>query len=267
MKKLLLILPVAFACVSAQGAQYQIKKAAPVAVQKQSGTEALTSASLLPTALSLVTNIMALNQQTKLMEQKCAPTSAELQFVQKLMKEWARAGGALSTQPDSCDTSGRIYSDEAQAFGFGGSKTKPCVNTFQGPGNVGQIWEGFPSAAMAMVCSGGTGCAKAKDSKVITNIYEIFGLITFGPDDLLPAESSTAVRLIEKMEVCSPEAITAKKREMWGGFLTTTVSGLGKKQTNENMLGQISGIMQTSGNNSMGAVTSMLPAMAGMMMK
>jgi hypothetical protein len=267
MKKLSIFLLVAFVCGTSYGASYQIKKAAPVSQQKQGGVEALTANSLLPTALNLVTNIIALNQQTKAMDAKCAPTSGDIEFVKKLMKEWAKAGGVVK-DVNACEgaESGNTYAAEAQRFHTSGG-SKPCTNVFTGPGNTGQIWDGMPYPTKADVCSDGQYCSKAKDAKVISNIYDLFGLIPFGPDDLLPNEGSQATKLMEKMEICSPEAITAKKREMWGEFLTGTVSNLGKKQTNEDMLGQITGILQSSGNSSMGAVTSLMPGIAGMMMK
>ena len=100
MKRNLLFLVAGLALVGnvAQGA-ITIKKAAPVAAKQTSALEA--GQTLVPTVLGLVSGIQQLNKQQKELTAECSPTGQELDFVNKIVKEWAKTGAATADEVEN----------------------------------------------------------------------------------------------------------------------------------------------------------------------
>lgn len=253
-------------CVSAQGA-IVIKKAAPVATQSSSNAD--TSASLLPTVLGLVSGVMDMNAKQKALSAECVPSSQEMTFVDNTIKEWAKTGvgtkdsvrAILRREP--CPAADNGYSIEAQTAS-GASGLTICYNHFEGAGNVGTVWEGFPKTGKATYCKNGIINCPSNQQETVSDTYDLFNLIDFGPADYIPSEATMAARLLNKVEICSNSKINAKKKALWGEFLVNTAGGLGKKTNTGGIMEQVGAM---SGSGGMGAVSSLSSVAAQFMNK
>ncbi len=96
MKKTILFFAGLMCCAPMMSAHaaVAVKKAAPVATQESAGTAG--AASLIPTVLGLVSGVQALNAQQQALTAECIPTTAELNFVNTTMQEWAKTGAATA---------------------------------------------------------------------------------------------------------------------------------------------------------------------------
>lgn len=254
----------AFLSGTAQAA-ITIKKAAPVASTSEESGKSTTS-SLVPSLLGLVSGVSELNSKQKALTAECVPSGSDLSFINNMMKEYAKTGvnkqdiakGLSGRYP--CDYAGDCYKDDI-VRGVGGTKgLKPRYNIFSGESNENMVWSGFPTASTGSVSKDGSGyCSNPSQCETLTDAYDIFNLIDFGPSDYLPAEASQAAKLLEKTEKCSTARLSAKKREMWGSFLTQTASGLGAKTNTGSIMENIGSISQSSGGGSgaLGAVGSL----------
>lgn len=185
-----------------------VTKKASVETQKTSGLASATS--LLPAVISTVSGVMELKKATQALGADCSPTGSEISLINELVKEWARVGdtdasGAMSGF-DSCY--GDTYYSHIEQDG-----EKACATPFT---DNNMIWKGYPRAESATV-----------NKKTYSNVYDIFAKIPFGFDDYTKSEADQVKALIEKTERCAPNKISAKKRELWGGFLTNTISQVG----------------------------------------
>jgi len=272
MRKIIFALLFVYAALPAHSSAPAIKKADAVAVQKKEVGGVMESNSLVPTALGLVSGVMQLNQQMKTLTGECIPTRAELDFVSNMMKEQAKAGKDFSSfwkgNRTRCDSGGNSFKNSAEMA----ANTKgisPCVAVWNNStADKGMIWQDVPKASEAKICkkNGGVNCT-AKDEESVSDIYEIFGLIEFGPSDYLPGEAALAAKLIEKNDRCSDAKLNAKKREMWGGFIMQTAGGLGQKQDLGGVMGTVSGIMQQGGGNNMQTIMGLGGALTQGLMK
>lgn len=205
-----------------------VKKAAPVATKKAEPVESATS--FLPTVLGLVSNVQALNAQQQQLSAECAPTSDEINTVNELVKEWAKVGThtkreAVSGLGNPC-TSGKNYNETAyKYFMENADKNQSCYVTFSSVADQSRIWEGFPKAVKTEICEANN----SKNCKTVSNIYDVFTKIPFGDADYTKSEAQKIAKLVEKSQRCAPSKVNAAKREMWGGFLQQTVSGIGQK--------------------------------------
>ncbi len=259
MNKKLLSLICAFACLVSGGAMaaVTVKKAASVATQK---SDTSTTASLVPTVLGLVGNVKQLSSQQKALTTECVPSSAEITFVNNIMKEWARVGEmnvndvqtALKRKPCNVATGGYAAAITRSA---GTEFASICYDYFAGDGNDDQVWAGFPMAAVATYCADGSLSCKNKET--VSDIYEIFNLIDFSEADYTKTEATMAARLISKIENCSSARLSAKKKALWGEFLTNTVSGIGQK-TNTTSIMDVAGSVAGGGGglSSLGTIVS-----------
>jgi len=223
-----------------------VKKAAPVATKESSKTDA--SASLVGSVLNLVSGVQALNAKQKELTEDCIPTSAEINFVDKTIKEWAMTGAAsksdikLSGKP--CDNFSGNYALNAERAEATES-TDVCYDTFTGSGNENMVWYGFPKVGKATFCPGGE--LTCKNKKTVSNIYEIFNLVDFTVQDYTAQEATMAAKLIDKIERCSDAKLSAKKRALWQDFLTSTLSGVGQKTNTANILQQVTSVTNSGG--------------------
>ena len=158
------------------------KKADSVAKRESSTSVNDLGASLLPTAVTLVGNVMALSQQQKALTAECEPTTKEVTFVNNMVKEWAVAGAAnplrSSTGARECKTEERETYESSVRNSMAGDSVEDkfiCYDVFTANEARGAVWAGFPKAAVATYCPGRNlmDCAKSKQKKV-TNLWTIF---------------------------------------------------------------------------------------------
>lgn len=226
-------------------AAVSVKKAAPVATKESSKTDA--SASLVGSVLGLVSSVQALNAQQKALTEDCIPTSAEINFVDKTIKEWAMTG-AMSADDirlgnaKKCDNITGSYRLSAERAETTELDEGICYDTFTDSGNV---WYGYPKVGLAEFCPGGD--LTCKNKKKVSNIYEIFNLVDFEAKDYTPQEATMAGKLMDKIERCSNAKLSAKKRALWDEFLTNTLSNVGQKTNTGNILQQVSAVSNSGG--------------------
>ncbi len=243
----------------AANAAIVIKKAAPVADNSSDSGKSTTN-SLVPSLIGFVAGVSSLNAQQKALTGDCIPTDPDMRFIDNMMKEWAKTGQDTSKSIGD-KLIGRApcsdcYSEDVRTGVNNTAGLKPGYNTFTGDGNAGKVWEGFPRPGKGFTCRNGAVYCTEADGEQVTDAYDIFNLIGFGPSDYLPSEASQAAKILEKTERCSDAKLTAKKRELWGAFLTQTASGLGKKTNTGNVMEQVGTITQ-SGGGALGAVSSL----------
>lgn len=242
------------------------KKADSVAKREASTSTTNLGASLLPTAVNLATNVIALNQQQKALTAECEPTSREITFVNNMIKEWAIAGATnplASSSGVSAGARGMVackdidmssYSDSVAQAGTGIGVDSICYDTFSNDEARGAVWAGFPKAAVADYCSDGSMlsvCAKNKRKKM-TNMWTLFDMIDFDNKDYTRSESSQAVALLQKASNCSGNKLAAKRLETFGGFITGTISNLGQPTNTGNVMGAVQSIVGQTGIGGIG---------------
>ncbi len=236
----LVVLP-AFAAVS-------IKKAEPVA--KQETSAASTTASLVPTVINLVSGIQQLSSKQKAMTAECIPTTQELNFVNNMMKEWAKTGTLSVKEVETklgwkkCSVAEGGYESSVKAAAIMDTNNI-CFDYFSGAGNTGMVWEGYPKAVKVTYCEDGSNTCK--DKKTASNIYEIFNLIDFDVADYTASEATMAAKLLNKIESCSNAKLSAKKRAMWGEFLTDTITNIGQPTSTGTIMEQVGSIVNSGG--------------------
>jgi len=261
MKKVLSIFFVAmFAVISVSQAAVNIKKAAPVATKKVDKVESATS--LLPTVLGLVSSVQALNTQQQQLSADCSPTLDELTTVNDLVKEWAKLGEVTA---------------ESAASGLGGScpggyenmvkygdKDQKCYDTFHSDDDIGSVWANFPKASSAQKCEDDS----SKKCTTVSNIYDVFGRLPFNDDDYTKSESKKITQLKEKAQRCAPERIAAAKRELYGGFLTQTLSSVGQSSGAAGTSSVLDAVSAMGGSGDIKSMaTSVLPSLGSMLDK
>ena len=258
MKRLLSIFIVALCTVtSVSQAAVNIKKAAPVATKKADTVESATS--LLPSVIGLVSGVKNLNAQQQQLSADCAPTSDEIKTVNDLVKEWAKLGE--TTAEEAVRGVGDIKCPEGTSYEsfmklYAGDN-ESCYEVFDSDADQETVWVGFPKVTSASVCD----IDNAKNCKTVHNIYQIFGKIPFSTEDYTVSESKKIAKLIEKSQRCAPEKIAAAKRELYGGFLTQTLSGVGQSTGAAGTSAVLDAVSSMGGS---GDVKSMLPSLGQM---
>lgn len=253
-------------CFNAFGATNVLmpKKADPVAKREASTSTTATGASLLPTALNLVGNVMQLNQQQKALSAECEPTSRDISFVNSLIKEWANAGGQnplLSSRGIRACGANESYATAVRYAGTGVTidDSAICWDTFTETEARHAVWTGYPKATVAEYCSDGTDnlsmCSK-NSRKKITNMWTLFDLIDFENKDYTKSESSQAAALLEKASKCSGNKLAAKRLETFGGFITSTISNIGKPTNTDSIMGAVSNIVGQKGIGNIGGIAN-----------
>lgn len=259
MKKANIAFVAMIACVTTHVAMaaVTVKKAAPVATQAASSSS--TTASLVPTVLGLVSNVQQLTAKQKALTDDCVPSSAEITFVDNIVKEWAKTGAMTAGEVqrrlkrDPCPGgNGYAYSVKENAAT---NMNNICYDAFVASGDVGQVWYAFPKVGKTEYCEDGSDTCKNK--KTASDIYDIFNLVDFAEADYVKSDNPTmAAKLITKIENCSTAKLSQKKRAMWGEFLTTTMAGVGQK-TNTGTIMDTVGNITKSGTNLTGGLSSL----------
>lgn len=254
MKKALVVFIATASLVTAHAAMgaVTVKKAAPVSTQAASTSS--TTASLVPSVLSLVSNVQQLTSKQKAMSAECVPSSAEITFVNNMIKEWAKTGttsaGEIKLGGRQPCTNGRSYGRDLRTSAATEIKDV-CYATLN---DEGTVWNGFPQVSIEKdYCPNGGDC---KNKQTSSDIYEIFDLIDFSYEDYTKQEATMAAKLIAKIDNCSDSKLSEKKRAMWGEFLTTTIGGVGQK-TSTNTIMEAVGDIAKSGTNVTGGLSSL----------
>lgn len=271
MKRFIAILTV-FACIvpfSAHSAvnvkkSSGVKKAAPVATQKADKMDSV--ASLLPSVINLVGSVKALRSSQEQLSADCVPTSSEIQFVNDLVKEWAKTGEVsaedavkgIGDKPCNNKNNPRENNyDNYKGYLEQADPGKTCYETFSSNSDKEMIWLGFPRASYARVCNE----LDTKDCKDETNIYEVFAKINFSDEDYTQAEAEKIAQFKAKEQRCAKGRINAAKRELYGNFVTQTLGSLGQ---NTGVSGTDAILQTVSAMGGSGNVQSMLPSLGTM---
>ena len=239
-----------------------VKKAAAVATKKADTMESATS--MLPAVVGLIGNVKNLSAQQQQLSADCAPTSDEIKTVNDLVKEWAKVGTTSAEDAQKAISSNKCgesnnYDDSVYRdyMDMNRDRNDSCVLTFSSSADDGRIWKDFPKASVAEICEIGN----AKDCKKVSNIYDIFVKIPFGEKDYTVSEWNKVTKLIEKSERCAPAKINAAKRELWGGFLTQTISGVGQSTGVSGTSAVLETVSSLGGSSN---IQSMLPSLGQM---
>ncbi len=224
-----------------------IKKAAPVATSKSAGVS--SAMGTVSTVLDLVGTIKDARQRQQEISAECYPTSQELNFVNNMVKEWAKSGAkgrkevfaALNVEP--CSTVGE-YAERIKYQTD--SRDSICFDTFNEPG---EVWHGYPHADAVQFCSDGSSSCSNK--KYQSNIYDIFRQIDFGPSDYSADEISMANKLLTKNDSCSPVKVKAAVAKLWSDVTQNSFNQIsaGSKTNTSNMEVILKGV-QTFGGGS-----------------
>jgi hypothetical protein len=81
----------------------------------------------------------------------------------------------------------------------------------------------------------------------VSNAYDLFNKIDFSQADFTQSEVTMAGKLFGKVENCSSSKLSAKKKALWGEFLTNTVSSVGQKTNTGTIMEQVSSITGSVG--------------------
>lgn len=240
-------------------AAVSIKKAAPVATQQASRMD--DTGTLVGSALALVAGVRDLNAKVNALTDECKPTSAEITFVNDMIKEWAKTGTAtaddvqriLGRKPCPVDNGIGGYQGSVDRAMVLGDDTDICFDSFRGVGNTGMVWENFPRVGTATYCDDGTRSC-GKNQKSASDIYEIFNLVDFSEADYTKQEATMAGKLIAKIEKCSSAKLSQQKKALWGNFLTESIGNLGQKTSTASIMETVGGVVNSGG--AMGGLTS-----------
>ncbi len=262
MKKILLIfIGCVFAVQNSVSAAVVIKKAAPVTTQKTSGLD--SASSLVPGVINLISGVRQLTQQQKALTEECIPTNSEITFVNDMVKEWAKTGASTAERAfnsltvKKCSTPSE-YETKVKLWGEDADSGDLCYDYFGGDADKDTVWYGFPKAGKAYYCTDGSiGTCSAKHRKDVSNIYEVFNLIDFDTSDYTADELTKASKLIAKIENCSFAKLSAKKKALWGEFLTGTISSVGQKTNSGTIMDVVSNVAGSSGSGAGGMLQSL----------
>lgn len=263
MKKFLLFFIGGLVAVHSTAGALTVTKAPSVATKQATAVD--TGASLLPGVLNLVTGVMQLNQKQKALTAECIPTSQEVNFVNNIIKEWAKTGAATAKEIANgkmdgmkpCEK-GETYESSVRIAADLGEDGLICYDVYRDDEHA--VWHEFPKASSTYYCTDGSlsGCGE-KNKKHVSNIYNVFNLVDFTEADYTAQEAKLAGNLIAKIEKCSNAKLNARKKEMWGEFLVGTVGGLGQKTDTATIMQTVSGMANSfsgggSGLQSLGSL-------------
>ena len=116
------------------------------------------------------------------------------------------------------------------------------------------VWEFFPKTGKGYYCKNGEWECSEKEKVTVSDTYDLFAMIDFGPSDYKPSEATMAAKLMEKVEKCSKTKLNAKKKALWGEFLVNTAGSVGQKTDTSAIMVQVGVI---TSNGAAGAVGSL----------
>lgn len=239
MKKVLVIFCALYAGLVSGAGAVTIKKAAPVSTQQSTAMESATS--LVPTALNIISGVKALTAKQDELTAECQPTQSEINWVNTMMKEWAKTGTMGATDVAQrlnmtpC-TYNNCYADMVQDM----VEVKGSEQFYDAFVDDGAVWGGFPMASVATYCKS-EPCSN-KNKKTVSNIYTMFALIDFDDADYSKSELSMVSKLREKAGKCSDVKIGAQKVAAQQEFIINTVGSIGQKTNTSSVIEAVSGI-------------------------
>ena len=230
------------------------KKADSVTKQEISASTTSVGASLLPAAASLAANVIAMNQQQKALVAECEPTSREIDFVNKMVKEWAYTGVTnplLESRGLRACADNETYESTVRQSGTGITidTAAVCYDTFSKDEAHGAVWAGFPKATVVEYCTDGSvlSMCSRNNRKKMTNMWIIFDMINFDNSDYTKSESSQAQSLLQKATNCSGNQLAARRLETFGGFVTNTIGNIGQKTNTGSIMESVGSIVGSTG--------------------
>ncbi len=238
----------------------KITKASSVeSVAKNDAGSSTTSAisSLVPTAINIWQGVSSLQNTKSQLTQECLPTTTEINFVDKMMKEWAKSGGAKPISIKVCD--GTTYQTSVMyAADTSGLENTICADSFNTDKDEYKIWHKYPKAGIASYCKNGDVFCDGKDKVSVSNAYDLFALIPFAPEDYLASELTMAAQLQEKAAKCGTASINAKTKAAWSEFLMGTIGNLGQSTNTGAIVQQVSSMGGTGSGalNSLGGIAT-----------
>lgn len=245
-------------------AAIQVKKASPVATKSSAGSE--SAASLAPNVIGLVSGVMEINAKQNALSGDCEPSKQEMDFVDNTIKEWAKSGQISLTEikkkmsdakRSPCGVSSDVGKDYENDLKNAQSINRSvCYNHFVGPGNDNMVWYDFPKTGKGTYCKNNEQECSGKNKSTMSDAYDLFNLVDFGPADYTPSEATMAAKLLSKVESCSSSKLNAKKRALWGEFLVNTAGGLGKKTDTSAIMQQVGNISSNGGVGAIGSLGS-----------
>lgn len=257
-KKFLVLIGLICALATTPGGAVTINKAK--SVEKKTTTTTDSASSLVPTVLGLVSTVQALNAKQNAMTAECVPSAQEIRFVNQMVQEWAKTGSASADEAERALGMKRCVSGADGGYAanvrmMAGVEEQDflCTDWF---GDENAIWYQYPKAAVVKYCD--DGLATCKNQKTASNIYNIFSLIDFGPDDYTRSEATMAAKLLNKIENCSDAKLSAKKRAMWGEFLIDTVGNMGGATNTGAIMQQVQSGVSAGGLGSLGSLGSLV---------
>lgn len=276
MKTKFLIFASVLCAIHGMAGAVTIKKAAPVSTQKKEFMD--SGSSLLPGVINLVSSVQQITQQNKALKAECVPSSSDISFVNKMIKEWAKTGAqdatsvwnALGGEGKKCEGSVSYASTIQQSRGeFDNANI--CYDSFGGTEDNGTVWEDMPKASIGTYCGDGvnvavSGCAE-KHRKTTSNIYEIFALVSFEEKDYTAEELTQATKLKEKMDKCAPAKLKARQTEAMAGLVNQTLGSVGSKVGTANLMESVSGLVGSMGGGANGVLQSVTGIAQGLLMK
>ena len=247
--------------VVANAADFQVKKASNVKKQETSGLESITSGSLLPGVIGLVSNVSALTKQQKELAAECVPTATEINWVNNMVKEYAKTGAVTADSMFRTVTSGQkcepndTYADNLKVVATTNA-IEPCTEFFGQVSGTDEnmIWKGYPKASYGYYCADGMPTCASSKQKYKSNIYKVFGAIDFTVVDYTTDEATMYGKMMEKMEKCSPENISKRNREAYSSFLTTTISNAGQTTNTGTIMQAVGGLTNGGGLSGIGSL-------------
>ena len=275
MKTKFLIFASVLCAIHGMAGAVTIKKAAPVSTQKKEFMD--SGSSLLPGVINLVSSVQQITQQNKALKAECVPSSSDISFVNKMIKEWAKTGAqdatsawnALGGEGKKCEGGQATYANTVQLAMGEFNNANICYDSFDGTEDTGTVWAGMPKAGIASYCDDGihvSGCAE-KHRKTTSNIYEIFALVTCEEKDYTAEELTQRTKLNEKMEKCAPAKLKARQTEAVAGFVNQTLGSVGSKVGTANLMESVSGLVGSMGGGANGVLQSVSGIAQGLLMK
>lgn len=239
-----------------------IKKAAPVAPKQTDVADA--GASLLPTVLNIIGGVRQLTQQQKELTAECLPTSQEITFVNKMVKELAKTGAKTADEMESALNMKRCpdgptggYESSVRVAADLNENDIICYDWYGGKENEEMIWYKYPVVVSTYYCTDGslTAC-KEKNRVNVSNIYDVYNQIDFDKTDYTDEEYKIATVLDAKIEKCSYAKLSAKKRALMGEFMVQTIGNLGQKTNTSAIMETVGGVANSGPLQSLGAIAN-----------
>jgi len=219
---------------------------------------------LITTALGMGMGIWQLTQEQQTLAAECRPSEAQIEWLNRMMREWARAGGintmAATHNQHVCRISFAEHVRQSHSNDF-----SMCHPIFPNTGaNAGMIWQGFPMAAIAYRCTDETAFGQIcplNRREYVTNAFEVWTWIGFSDNDFIGDETNQLARWREFVDRCGGDRLNARRQEMWGNFMMQQAAGIGQQQDLGSIMGQVSGVMGQGGTGPASTLLNLAPAL------